>query len=409
MTVDNAFDWSRFHAYRVFDEFLETFVLERKSYITRHEQKLNFEEVFKEIHSRFSEGYDDSKESFENKVLRQFEGASENCKIVFTNVEFLWAMPVAKILPSKKKSYVMRWFNNEGDIKDGENYFFGRPHIIANPGPWYLRNKYWELIALFRILSIVTSDSDVIDLSSAKRKITELSYAAIYEKTTQEGRFATNKACGVHSALMHLSDPDKFESIISENHKEQISEFFSHVISDRADITCREEKIRLIRERLYDDYGDEGDPDRKRRWFFYLKRLELLWKDKKNISQQNNASIDDEIDLEKTALDYSEKEGGKEIVPTSRIYRSAKLVQKAKERDKYTCQACDFRFRKQIVHVHHLDPLSERKSPGKTTLNDLVTLCPNCHYLAHYWLRTDNGDRYKKREELLFKLKEKYN
>jgi len=32
------FDWTRFHAYRVFDEFLERFVIDRKSYVTRHEK-----------------------------------------------------------------------------------------------------------------------------------------------------------------------------------------------------------------------------------------------------------------------------------------------------------------------------------------------------------------------------------
>jgi len=102
MTADGDFDWSRFHAYRVFDEFLETFVISRKSYITRHEQKLDLEEAFEEIHFRFSEGYDDSQENFEKKVQRQFEGASENCKIVFANVEFLWAMPVGNISPKKR-------------------------------------------------------------------------------------------------------------------------------------------------------------------------------------------------------------------------------------------------------------------------------------------------------------------
>jgi len=288
-------------------------------------------------------------------------------------------------------------------VKTGERYFFGSSHIIANPGLWYLMNKYWELIALFRVLSLITSDSEVVDLASAKRRIAELSYSAIYETTAKEGRFAVTKVCGVHSALMHLSAPNKFESIISESHKEQISKVFKHVISDSLDIKCREERIRLIRERLYEDYGDEGDPDRKHRWFFYLNRLEPLWIDKKSLSQQSNASIDDEVNREQAALDSSEEEGRKENVTAYRVYRSAKLVKLAKERDKFTCRACEFTFRKQIVHVHHLDPLSERQSPKETTLDDLVTLCPNCHYLAHFWLR--KNDQFKKLEELLLKLR----
>jgi len=33
----SPFVWQRFHAYRVFDEFLERFVLQRKSYVTEGE------------------------------------------------------------------------------------------------------------------------------------------------------------------------------------------------------------------------------------------------------------------------------------------------------------------------------------------------------------------------------------
>lgn len=404
MTTDVDFNWSRFHAYRVFDEFLETFILSRKSYITRHEQELDLEKVFTEIHDRFSDGFDNSQESFEKKIRIQFEGASENCKIVFANVEFLWAMPVGNISSKTKKSYALRWFGNESEVNNGEKYFFGYPHTIANFGPWYLMNKYWELIALLRIMSLIASDSQVVDLASAKRKIAELSYSAIYEGIEKEERFAVTKVCGVHSALMHLSAPNQFESIISENHKEQISKVFKHVISD-TDIVCREEIIRLIRERLFDDYGDEGDPDRKHRWFFYLSKLEPLWIDKKSVSQQLNASIDDEVNREQAALGYSEEEGHKENVNTYRVYRSAKLVKRVKKRDNFTCRACKFTFRKQIVHVHHLDPLSERKSPKETTPDDLVTLCPNCHYQAHFWLRND--DKFKKLGELLPRLQNK--
>lgn len=208
------FDWYRFHAYRVFDEFVERFILNRKSYVTLHEKALDFKAAFDEIHSAFSEGYDDSKETFDNKVKRQFVGASENSKIVFANVEYLWAMPVQNIRPSTKLSYASRWFDENSEINTGERFFFEFPHTIANAGIWYLQNKYWELIALLRVLSTVASSSAVIDLSSAKQHVAEICYSAIYAGGASHGRFAVTNVCGVHSALMHLSDPEKFESII---------------------------------------------------------------------------------------------------------------------------------------------------------------------------------------------------
>ena len=38
-----TFDWKRFHARRVFDEFIDRFVFNRKSYVTRHEDQLDLE------------------------------------------------------------------------------------------------------------------------------------------------------------------------------------------------------------------------------------------------------------------------------------------------------------------------------------------------------------------------------
>lgn len=402
MSKASKFNWRKFHAYRVFDEFLECFIIGKKSYVTHHNDQLNFKKAFEEIHSCFSEGYDDSKEDFESKVERQFKKASKNSKIVFANIEYLWAMPVKNIRPETKQSYALRWFG-EDETKSGDRFFFGAPHTIANAGPWYLRNKYSELIALLRVLSTITKNRKALDLNSAKKQIADVCYSAIYEGGARNGRFGVERVCGVHSVLMHLAAPEKYGSIVSENHKERISSVFEHVISDCPDIKCREEKIRLIRERLYRDYGDEGDPDRKYRWFFYLDSLKPLWIDKKASSQQSNASIVDEVNREQAALDYREEEGLRESSTSYRVYRSAKLAEKAKVRDEFTCRACEFSFQKQIVHVHHLDPLSERLSPRETSLDDLVTLCPNCHYLAHFLLRKD--DQFKKLKALLPELK----
>ncbi|WNG61376.1 hypothetical protein F0U59_46715 [Archangium gephyra] len=35
------------------------------------------------------------------------------------------------------------------------------------------------------------------------------------------------------------------------------------------------------------------------------------------------------------------------------------------------------------AHVHHLKPLSERTTPEKTTLRDLIVVCANCHAMIH--------------------------
>ena len=35
------------------------------------------------------------------------------------------------------------------------------------------------------------------------------------------------------------------------------------------------------------------------------------------------------------------------------------------------------------AQVHHLQPLSDRTMPGKTSLDDLAVVCANCHVMIH--------------------------
>ena len=393
-----SFDWQRFHAYRVFDEFLQHFVLQRKSYVTKHFAPLELAAAFEDIRERFVAAFDDSEARFEEKVAHQFEGASEQTKIVFANVEYLWAMPMENISPKKKRSYAQRWFSEPGLVVSGERFFFGSPHIIANPGSWYLRNKYWELVAALRVLSLVTADFAPTDLPTLKQKIAALCHAAIYEGIPIGENFAVSKVCGIHSALMHLADPERYESIISASHRRQICAVFGHVVENPS--PDAEVLLKQIRNILYDSHGNGEEPDRKYRWFFYSKDLRPLWIDQKTKKEQRVSSAVFDVRNEEDAADL---EGDKDEVTGYRIRRSAKLVKATKERDGHACRACGFHFEDQIVHVHHLDPLSEYKHPQQTKLADLLTLCPTCHYLAHYWLR--KSDRYKVLEALLAALK----
>lgn len=396
----HPFDWQRFHAYRVFDEFLERFVLQRKSYVTLHSQILDLSKAFQEIRERFIDAFDASDARFEDKVAHQFDSATQQAKIVFANLEYLWAMPMENITPKKKRTYATRWFPEKDQVVEGESYFFGDPHIIADPGPWYLRNKYWEIVALLRVLSIVATDRSLTDLVSLKQKIAEICHSAIYDGVAADQPFSTSKFCGVHCALMHLADPERYESIISDSHRRQISAVFGHVVENPS--SDPEVFLKQIRNTLYNSHGNGEDPDRKYRWFFYSKDVLPLWIDKKTKTEQRVSSAVFDVRNEEEAVDL---EGTKDEVTGFRIRRSAKLVKAAKERDKYTCRACGFHFEDQIVHVHHLDPISEYKRPKDTKLQDLLTLCPTCHYLAHYWLR--KSSRYKRLDALLSELRVK--
>lgn len=65
--------------------------------------------------------------------------------------------------------------------------------------------------------------------------------------------------------------------------------------------------------------------------------------------------------------------------------RNARLATRRKAMDGYTCQACRFKLLfegRYIIEVHHIDPPS---ATGEivTTIDQLVSLCPTCHRIAH--------------------------
>jgi len=77
--------------------------------------------------------------------------------------------------------------------------------------------------------------------------------------------------------------------------------------------------------------------------------------------------------------------------------RDPSLPKKCKERDDYTCQACGSKIcvnGRYIIEAHHTNPLPN--GIRTTTLDDLVSLCPNCHRIAHLRERPYSVDEIRK-------------
>ncbi len=398
-----GFSWKNFKCYAAFDSLIKEFISERKSWLLKTPESFDPEAALEEIRELFVEGFDEGKESFDAKAKQQFSNASRDAIIVFSHAEYLWAMHSVKISKDTKRSYALRWFSDD-EVRDDEDvYFDGSANSIANPGPFYQTNKYNEVRAILRIFSLAFANPKGTPPEDIKRRIKIEAYRALEGQNKPVNGFAASGYCGVHPALMHLADPEEYESIISKEHRKSILGVFSHIIADAVDVTCNEERIKLIRERLYDNY-EHSDPEYKYRWFFYIPSVKPLWFGK-GPEEQVSTSIQSEIDAELNSEALEDDEGEQVESKGFRIVRSAAMVKSAKERDGYRCCACGFYFKGKIVQAHHLDPLAERER-RKTNLDDLVTLCPNCHYLAHYQLRDKkHGDEFKQLDVLLKKLR----
>lgn len=60
---------------------------------------------------------------------------------------------------------------------------------------------------------------------------------------------------------------------------------------------------------------------------------------------------------------------------------------KAKVRDQFSCRICGFDL---AVHAHHI---THRKNGGSSHVDNLITLCPNHHALAHAGVLTEQAMR----------------
>jgi hypothetical protein len=65
-------------------------------------------------------------------------------------------------------------------------------------------------------------------------------------------------------------------------------------------------------------------------------------------------------------------------------FRNNEMMSRRKLKDNYTCQACGFFLKvgnSYIIECHHKIPISQGERI--TSLDDLISLCPNCHRVAH--------------------------
>lgn len=91
---------------------------------------------------------------------------------------------------------------------------------------------------------------------------------------------------------------------------------------------------------------------------------------------------------------YQGEEGGIIIRLHKRYERDSRLIAEKKRAAKAAgelhCQVCGFDFEKQygelgadFIEVHHTRPVHTLKAGSRTKLEDLATLCSNCHRMAH--------------------------
>jgi len=84
----------------------------------------------------------------------------------------------------------------------------------------------------------------------------------------------------------------------------------------------------------------------------------------------------------------------------SHVYRerNSYLATERKSQDRYKCYVCGFHYENlygklgvAFAEAHHLIPLNKVQGPRRTHIEDLVTVCANCHRMLHR-MKGERGD-----------------
>lgn len=100
----------------------------------------------------------------------------------------------------------------------------------------------------------------------------------------------------------------------------------------------------------------------------------------------NSQRLDSSSKLPDQTTDDGVEEGLKQDRTIVFRTRNRRLIQKRKDKDNNTCQACGFKLRiadTYIIDCHHTNPLALNDAVSVTRIEDLVCLCPTCHRIAH--------------------------
>src|SRR5690606_38992179 len=106
-------DWADNKVYELFDVFISTCILTNDSFLTDEKDVVTVTAIDDCI-DRFIVKVIEGKDSFENKIRRQFDGAPYETILSFAHVNWLWCMSPSDFQKSYKKN-VASWIL--GDAK----------------------------------------------------------------------------------------------------------------------------------------------------------------------------------------------------------------------------------------------------------------------------------------------------
>ncbi len=226
-----------------------------------------------EVHRRFLDQPDESKDSFLVKLERQLEGSPPEVYQLMGEAMYVSYLIASKnaIGGRKKKQnidQVLGWSPSPVPIPNG--LVDGLTPGIAHPGQFFMR--YFPIHAGY----VIEVADQWKEQKTDRRLLDQNDPEAPWEfKSFVHGvkwsgvlRSNFNSPIAQQEALLHLVHPDTFEAIVVVDHKERIARAFDHFVTQPTGDVDR--KLQQIRPGLEAKYGNQipfYEEDLYRQWF----------------------------------------------------------------------------------------------------------------------------------------------
>lgn len=244
--------------YQFYDKFIQDFLINGNSILSAHTGILN-DATIKGCSSNYIENYNDTNGSFDTKVSDQFKNADLPTRLVFAHAEWLWSFAVDDIRIPTKKGYVKRITNlPEEDLVDAIY-----PVGFGSAGQWHTNNKYEEIKFILILIRFIRQKIVLGEITSVQDVKNWIEFVCLFQKYGTENTTYTlpdtfkaelqEKSLAVTNILTYAGNPDNYERIASENHKNQILISFWGLLTEAQKIDeslNTDDKILLIRKEL---------------------------------------------------------------------------------------------------------------------------------------------------------------
>lgn len=273
--------WADEKVYSLFNEFIDKCVLANDSFLTDEKDVITIT-ALDDCIDRFIVKIIEGKDSFDNKIKQQFDGASYETILAFAHVNWLWCMSPGDFKTSTKKSIPSKILGSKKRVEIRTDIFPSGGFGDAGPSIKFRKHREISfLLLLMKQLKVKVQQGSITNREEANNWV---------EKICLEGRFNSDKEksdvvdediwklfqsgrLGMYNIILHLSKPDLYEPIASDGHKDRIRWAFREFIDEAPQPIKddnREKQILYIREKVAEIIEDKY-------FTFYDEEIGNIW------------------------------------------------------------------------------------------------------------------------------------